>query len=139
MLKAIRLSAQAAMRTQLARYYLRSPLRSRQFLTASLLLLIDLTMVGTILWKNWGRLPGWSVYYLGLLSLLLISALTAAYGTHKTVRRYLAAANIEKLDSGSILETGLYVASYMTQCLLVYAFAAAGVSLAALGEIFIRH
>src|SRR5713101_7215354 len=125
------------MRLGLSTYYLRSPFRSHYFVAPSLMLLADFFLLGTILAKNWNKLPAWSIYLLGFVALLLISAWIAILGTHKVVRRYLQSAHIETLEAQSPLETGLYVAAYMSQCLSIYTFAAVGFSLAALGELFI--
>ncbi len=132
-------SIQAAERPRLANYYLNPPLRTRYFVLPSLLCLLDLSLIATISVKQWERLPGRSVYPLGLAAFALIMVWLMTLRTQKTVSRYLKTAQVEELELGSPLEIGLYVAGYVTYYGSLWMFGAVACCLAALGEFFIRR
>jgi len=132
-------SIAALTRQRLSTYYLRSPFRSHYFVAPSLLLLTDFFLMGAILVKNWNRLPGWTIFLLGLTLIALIMDWVRVYRTHSTVQHYLRTAQIENLEPGSPLETALYVAASMTYHGSILTYASVGFCLAALGELFIRY
>src|SRR5713101_375710 len=88
-------------RQKLSTYYLRSPFRSHFFFAPTLLLLTDFFLMGAILVKNWSRLPGWTIYPLGLVFVGLIASWVDVFRTHSAVQRFLRTAEIEKLELGS--------------------------------------
>lgn len=131
-------SMQAAERPRLSSHYLRSPFRTQHFLLPSLLCLVDLFFIAVILAKQWERLTLRSIYPLGLAALFLVMGWLMTFRTRRTVRRYLKIAQIEKLEPGSALETGLNVAAYVTYYGSLWALGAVGCCLAALSEYFVR-
>ncbi len=132
-------SIQAAERPRLSNYYLHPPFRTRYFVLPSLLCLLDLFLIAIISVNQWERLPGRSIYPLGLAAFGLVMVWLLTLRTQKTVRRYLKTAQVEKLEPGSPLETGLYVAGYVTYYGSLWTLGAVACCLAALSEFFIRR
>jgi hypothetical protein len=131
-------SIQEAERPHLSNYYLRSPFRTRYFVLPSLLCLLDLFLIAIISVNQWERLPGRSIYPLGLAAFSLIMVWVMSLRTQKAVSRYLKTAQVEELEPGSSLEKGLYVAGYVTYYGSLWTLGAVAFCLAAFGEFFIR-
>jgi hypothetical protein len=131
-------SIQAAEGPRLSNYYLRSPFGSRYFVLPSLLGLLDVGLIAITCVRRWEFLPARSILALALAACGIVMVLLMAIRTQRTVNRYLKTAQIEKLEPGSPLETGLYVAAYVTYYGFLWTFAAVTLCLGALGEAFIR-
>jgi hypothetical protein len=129
---------QVAERRCLSDVYLGSPFRTRYFVLPSLLCLFDLVFIAIILVNQWERLPGRSIFPLGLAAFCLLMGWLMAFRTQRTVHRYLKTALMEKPEPGSPLETGFYVAGYITYYGSLWTFGAVACCLGAFGEFFIH-
>jgi hypothetical protein len=131
-------STRVAERPRLANSYFHSPLRSKYFVLPSLLGLIDLLFIGVLLAHDWTRLNARVITALALAAVCVLMGWSMSFRSRRIVRRYLKTKQIEVLEPGSPLETGLYVAAFLTYYGFLWTLGALGFALGAFSEFFIR-
>jgi hypothetical protein len=103
-------------------FFVRSPLRSYYFIMGTILMGLDLAMVGLGLSRYWSRMHTTAIFQLGLAVVSLLLLWGRAYVTCQRLHEVYSQAKSDPSFAGSPLDTSLRNAAAITGASLYFSF-----------------
>lgn len=112
-----------------------SPMRAQYFVSNSVLLLADLSLLGAIVARFWARLPALSLFLFGGMVLALVLFWYRIFRLHSTMRELIASESFVTQEPGSLIDKALGTIGALSFQALLNSFGVVMLCLMALVEI----